>query len=296
MANTDVQNDRKLPSLAAQCLAKGWIHIDFITCTECLEHSSEHFNNMLTCLYQATRGKPEKDFIYNQLVKIINKTFHDEQQAKEIRRQVRKLLNERITETAQHVCQTKKNKSALRSIAEELSLLPELFLMNKENGTVLFDQLERFDDVCGQAELSEYGCRAIQSFEKHSPVMMRGRKLYTYDHEKKNTFEISLQIEQFHSTIYIGICSDNASPADMEQASNTFPVSSSYSVKEGNVFHLLIDVADYSIYLWNGYRPKKYQNTEQKKRQRTISKRRCPLPWRFFVVLSNKDNHVRIVY
>jgi hypothetical protein len=100
--------------------------------------------------------------------------------------QVRKLINERLTETAHHVCQRIKNKPVLQSIADELSLLPELFFVNKENGTVSFDQLERFVDICGQVELSEYGCRAIQSSEKHPSAMIRGRNLYIRDKAKKH--------------------------------------------------------------------------------------------------------------
>jgi hypothetical protein len=125
--------------------------------------------------------------------------------------------------------------------------------------------------------------------------MLRGRNLYALD-QVKTTFEIRLQIEHFHSCIRIGICSDNASPNDIEQTSNTFPIDPSPSTLEGDIFHLSIDVNGYTIYLWNGSRPKKYPNAEQKKRERTISKRRCPLPWRFFVILTDKDNHVRIVY
>ncbi len=125
--------------------------------------------------------------------------------------------------------------------------------------------------------------------------MIRGRNLYALD-KAESTFEICLEIEHFYSCICIGICSDNVLPNDIEQASNTFPINPSPTSREGDVFHLLIDVNKYTIYLWNGYRSKKYQNREQHKRERVISKRRCPLPWRFFVILTGKDNHVRIVY
>jgi hypothetical protein len=87
----------------SQSLSKTWIHLDFIKCTQYLKHTSEHFDELLTCLLKST-GRPEKDFIYNQIVKIINETFNDdEHQAKEIRRQVRKSINEYLIETAQHV-------------------------------------------------------------------------------------------------------------------------------------------------------------------------------------------------
>ncbi len=107
--------------------------------------------------------------------------------------------------------------------------------------------------------------------------MIRDRNLYTHD-KAKTTFDILLEIEQFYSSVYMGIYSHNASSNDIEQASNTFLVSPSLNKYEGDVFHLLIDVDDYNISLWKGYRPKKYQNSEQKKRQRTISQRKCPLP------------------
>jgi hypothetical protein len=250
---------------------------------------------MLMCLFKTT-DVPKKDFVYKQIVKIVNETFaDDEHQAKEIRQEIRKLINNHLIETAQHVCLRVKNKLTLQSIAEEYLLLPELFSLNKETGVASFNQLERFIDFYGKVELSEYGRHAIQSSEKNSKAMLRGRNLYALD-QAKTTFEICLQIEHFHSCIRIGICSDNASPNDIEQTSNTFPIDPPQTTREGDVFHLLIDVNEYTIYLWNGYRSKKYQNTEQKKRERIISKRRCPLPWRFFVILTGKDNHVRIVY
>ena len=142
--------------------------------------------------------------------------------------------------------------------------------MNKELGKASFDPLERFVDVCGKAELSEYGRRAIQSSERYSTAMLRGQNLYTQN-QAKNTFEICLQIEQFHTSIYIGICSDNVSPNDIEQASNTFPIDPSLTAREGDTFHLLIDVNEYNMYLWNGYQSKKHQNSEQKRRERTMA-------------------------
>jgi len=290
MTNTTIS-----PLVVAQSLEKEWSHINLISCIQCLEYTSEHINEMLMCLLKAT-GVPKKDYIYKQIVKIINETFgNDEQHAKEIRRQVRKLINEHVTETAQHVCLSTKDKLALQSIAEEHSLLPELFSLNKETKMASFDQLERFADFCGPVELSEYGRRAIQSSKRNSSAMLRGRNLYALD-KGKSTFEVRLQIENFYSCICIGICSDNIAPNDIEQASNIFPIDPSLTAREDDIFHLSIDVEEYIIYLWNDYRSKKYQNSEQHKRERTISKRRCPLPWRFFVKLTGKNNHVRIVY
>jgi hypothetical protein len=296
MAIATVSEDNNtIPPLSTLSLEEQWVHVDLITCTQCLDHIPEHVEEMLTCLFKAT-GKPDKDFIYKKIVKIINKTcIDDEQKAKEIRRRVRPLINEHLTETAQHVCLDKKNKLALQSIADELSFLPELFLLDKETRTVSFYHLERFADFYGQVELKEYGRQATQSLEKHSSAMIRGQNLYTLDQEKR-TIEICLQIEHFYSTIYIGICSDNVAPNDIEQASNAFPIDPSLTSREGDIFHLLINVEEYSIYLWNSYQPKKYQNKEPKKRHRAISRRRCPLPWRFFVKLTDRSNHVRIVY
>jgi hypothetical protein len=46
-------------------------------------------------------------------------------------------------------------------------LLPELFYATEENGIVSFDQLERFVDIYGQIELSEYGGRILYSPQKN---------------------------------------------------------------------------------------------------------------------------------
>jgi hypothetical protein len=296
MATATVSEDNNtIPPLSTLSLEEQWVHVNLITCTQCLNHISEHVDEMLTCLINAT-GKPDKDFIYKKIAKIINKTCNDdEQKAKEICRRARQLIKEHLNETAQHVCLDKKNKLALKSIADELSFLPELFLLDKDTPMVSFYRLERFADVYGQVELKEYGRQAIQSSEKHSLAMIRGRNLYTLD-KKKRTIEICLKIEHFYSTIYIGICSDKVAPNDIKQGSNAFPIDPSPTSREGDIFHLLIDVEEYSIYLWNHYRSKKNQNKEQKKRHRPISRHRCPLPWRFFVMLIGKSNHVRIVY
>lgn len=276
-------------------LENEWIHVDYILCEKCLEHTPEHVEQMLERLFKAT-SKPTKDFIYKQIVKIINETFeNDQDKAKQIRRQARQLINAHLLETAQYVCLSKPNKPALKSIAEELSLLPHLFSVNKETELASFDQLERFVDFCGRVELSEYGRQAKQSPERNSSTMLRGRNLYALD-QGKNIFEVLLQIEHFHSSIYIGICSDNVPPNEIEQASNTFPIDPSKTARDGDIFHLSIDVNDYTIHLWNEYQPKKYQYNEPHKRKRSISRRRCPLPWHYFVILTGKNNHVRIVY
>ncbi len=281
--------------LITEPLENDWTHVEYISCEKCLEHAPEHADEMLERLFKAT-GTPKKDFIYKQVVKIINETFENNQdKAKEIRQQVRKLINAHMLETAQHVCLSIPNKPAFQFIAEELLLLPNLFLLNKETELASFYQLERFLDFYGRVKLTEHGRQAIQSSQRNSSTMLRGRNLYSLD-QGKSTFEIRLQIEHFHSPIYIGICSDNVPPNEIEEASNKFPIDPPKSAREGDIFQLLIDVNNYTIYLWNEYRPKKYQNTEQHKRERIISRRKCPLPWRYFVILTGKNNHVRIVY
>lgn len=273
-----------------------WNHLQLNSCTLCLENNSEHFDELLKCLANKT-GVPNKDLIYKQIVKIINeKLGDDEQQAKDIRRQVRNLINKQLIETAQHVCLSRKKKPALQPIADELSILPSLFSLSIETRIASFNQLERFADSYGPVGLNEHGRQAIQSFERNSSAMLRGRNLYSGENQDKTTFEICLQIERFHSSIGIGICSDNASPDDIEEASNTFPIDPTRTSREGDIFHLLIDINEYTIYLWNSYLSKKHQNMEPKKRERKISRRKCPLPWRYFVILRGNDNHVRIVY
>jgi hypothetical protein len=284
-----------IATITAESLKNGWIHIEHILCEECLKQTEKHLDQMLGRLFSAT-GMPKKNYPYKQIVPIINEAYENDQvKGKEIRHQVRKLINEHLSEAAQHVCLNKKDHISLESIADELSLLLNLFSLNRETGVASFDQLERFVDFCGRIELAEYGRQAKQSSHRNSATMLRGRNLYDRN-EGKSTFEIRLQIKNFFSRIYIGICSDNVPPNEIEQASNAFPIDPLGNVREGNIVHLLIDVTNYTIYLWNEYQSKKYQNSEPHKRERKISRRKCPLPWRYFVILTSKNNHVRIVY
>lgn len=293
MKKTNMEDD----TMDSPVVIKEWTRFNLITCEKCLEHSLEQFDEMLECLFKAT-GVPKKDLLYKSITKLINEKFSDdEKQAKDSRRQGRTLINECLTETAQHVCLSRKNKPALRSIADELLLLPNLFSLDPTTKQISFQKLENFQDFSGKhgIELGEHGRRAIQSSERNSKVMLRGRKLYDRN-PIQNQFEINIQIENFHSTIYIGVCSDNVSPNDIESGSNVFPIDQSLTCREGDTLTLLIDVDQFTIYLWNNYRSKKHQNSEIHKRERSISKHRCPLPWRFFVILSGRDNHIRIVY
>ena len=284
-----------MASSLAEAPIKAWTSVNYITCNLCLTCSSEHLDEMLDRLHKST-GVPEKKFIYKQLITIVDEKFNDDKDIKKrIHSQLRTLINERLFETAQHVCLCRKNKLSLQSIANELSHLPQLLSVDEARVSVSFRDLERFIDIYGRVELDEHGRQAIQSSERHSPALVRGRNIYDRS-QTSSTFEIRLQIEQFHSNIYIGICSHDASPGDIDDRSNTFPISPTPSSRQGDIFHLLIDVNEHEIYLWNEYRPRKYHNTEQKKRRRTISKWKCALPWRFLVILTSKDNHIRIVY
>ena len=61
-----------------------------------------------------------------------------------------------------------------------------------------FHNFERFADVYGSVKLSDYGREALQSYEKNSIAMIRGRNLYTLVPER-STFKICLQIQSRRS-------------------------------------------------------------------------------------------------